>query len=196
MMKIKQFAILLIIGLLFVSGCEKTDDNKKSAENVVKETDESGIEYDIDYIMTNQKIVFIMSVSSYSEPYAEGYFIDTEGKKHIYGLYDQQPFESIEKEYAYLMEHYDEFEVVDFFDNTALRKCVDHLYHVDIDSEIRTEGEAIMDAPLKQLYGIRLLDGCEEFVWLGSEPGISERLDDASSDKIFETFGSKWYLLK
>ena len=58
-------------------------------------------EYDVDNLLEKQKIVFIMSVSSYSEPYVEGYFIDTKGKKHIYGLYGQAPFESIEKEYLY-----------------------------------------------------------------------------------------------
>lgn len=38
-------------------------------------------EYDVDNLLEKQKIVFIMSVSSYSEPYVEGYFIDTKGKK-------------------------------------------------------------------------------------------------------------------
>lgn len=37
-------------------------------------------EYDVDNLLEKQKIVFIMSVSSYSEPYVEGYFIDTKGK--------------------------------------------------------------------------------------------------------------------
>lgn len=54
--------------------------------------------YDVDNLLEKQKIVFIMPVSSYSEPYVEGYFIDTKGKKHIYGLYGQAPFESIEME--------------------------------------------------------------------------------------------------
>ena len=49
-------------------------------------------EYDVDNLLEKQKIVFIMPVSSYSEPYVEGYFIDTKGKKHIYGLYGQAPF--------------------------------------------------------------------------------------------------------
>ncbi len=38
-------------------------------------------EYDVDNLLEKQKIVFIMPVSSYSEPYVEGYFIDTKGKK-------------------------------------------------------------------------------------------------------------------
>lgn len=37
-------------------------------------------EYDVDNLLEKQKIVFIMPVSSYSEPYVEGYFIDTKGK--------------------------------------------------------------------------------------------------------------------
>ena len=94
----------MVIGLAIISGCGKTDKINQS------------VEYDIDNTLMNQKIVYIMSVSSYDEPYAAGYFIDEKGKKHIYRLYDQGPFESIEKEYAYLLEHYDEFEVIDFFD--------------------------------------------------------------------------------
>ena len=181
-MKIKLFA--MVIGLAIISGCVKTDKINQS------------VEYDIDNTLMNQKIVYIMSVSSYDEPYAAGYFIDEKGKKHIYRLYDQGPFESIEKEYAYLLEHYDEFEVIDFFDYTTLRKCTEYLYNVNSDSMIRTEGEIIMDYPIKQLYGIRLKDERAEFVWLGSETGISKRLDDPATDKIFEEFGDKWYTLK
>lgn len=117
--------------------------------------------------MEKQKIVFIMSVSSYSEPYVEGYFIDTKGEKHIYGLYEQTPFESIEKEYAYLLKHYDEFEMVEFW-----------------------------DYPLKQLYGIRVIDDNEEFVFLESETGITEKLDDPSAAQIYEEFGEEWYVLR
>ena len=126
-------------------------------------------EYDVDNLLEKQKIVFIMPVSSYSEPYVEGYFIDTKWKKHIYGLYGQAPFESIEKEY---------------------------LYHVNIDSERKTEGTTIMDYPLKQLYGIRVIDDNEEFVFLESETGITERLDDPSAVQIYEEFGEEWYVLR
>ncbi len=177
LMKIKLFAVITV--LFMISGCGKNDQR-----------------VDIDTILANQKILFIMSVSSYDEPYSTGYFIDGKGKKHIYGPYLQHPFESIEKEYAFFLEHYDEFETIDFFDDKTLRKCIKYLYHVNSDSDIITEGEAIMDAPLKQLYGIRLNDDQEEFVWLGSEPGISKRLDDPSSDLIFKKFGEKWYLIK
>ena len=126
----------------------------------------------------------------------EGYFIDTKGKKHIYGLYEQAPFESIEKEYAYLLEHYDEFEMVDFGDDTTLKNCTEYLYHVNIDSERKTEGTTIMDYPLKQLYGIRVIDDNEEFVFLESETGITERLDDPSAVQIYEEFGEEWYVLR
>ena len=182
--------------VFIVAGCGKKNEMNYGADFDVKESNMSGIESNDDKVGMNQKIVFVMSVSSYEEPYAEGYFIDTTGKKHIYGLYEQQPFETIEKEYAYLLEHYDEFETVDFFDETTLKKCTESLYHVNADSELRTEGTAIMDFPLKQLYGIRVTDGQEEFVFLGSETGISERLDDPAADKIFEEFGDKWYSLR
>lgn len=136
-------------------------------KNDVNEPNKSSVEYDVDNLLEKQKKVFIMSVSSYSEPYVEGYFIDTKGKKHIYGLYGQAPFESIEKEYAYLLEHYDEFEMVEFW-----------------------------DYPLKQLYGIRVKDDNEEFVFLESETGITERLDDPSAVQIYEEFGEEWYVLR
>ena len=153
-------------------------------------------EYDVDNLLEKQKIVFIMPVSSYSEPYVEGYFIDTKGKKHIYGLYEQAPFESIEKEYTYLLEHYDEFETVDFWDDTTLKNCTEYLYHVNIGSERKTEGTTIMDYPLKQLYGIRVIDDNEEFVFLESETGITERLGDSSAAQIYEEFGEEWYVLR
>ena len=195
-MKMKLFTVIMLVVLFIVSGCEKGDENNYGAEIDVKESNKSSVEYDADKFWGDQKIVFIMSVSSYAEPYAEGYFIDTVGKKHIYGLYEHAPFETIEKEYAYLMEHYDEFETIDFFDDTSLRNCTEYLYHVNMDSKLKTEGTAIMDFPLKQLYGIRMIDGHEEFIFLGSETGISERLDDPSADQIFEEFGDTWYLLR
>lgn len=74
-------------------------------------------------------------------------------------MYGQAPFESIEKEY---------------------------LYHVNIDSERKMEGTTIMDYPLKQLYGIRVIDDNEEFVFLESETGITERLDDQLLEKCSE----------
>lgn len=150
----------------------------------------------IDNALANQKIVFIMSVSSFENPYAAGYFVDEQGKKHIYELYERYPFKSIEEEYEYLLEHYDEFETVDFWDDATLRRCTKYLYHVNSNSEVRTDGMAIKDYPIRQLYGIRLVDGGEEFVWLGSETGISKSLADPSSDKIFEKFGDAWYVWK
>ena len=53
-----------------------------------------------------------------------------------------------------------------------------------------------MDAPINQLYGIRLKDDQEEFVWLGLDSGILKKLDDSSTDLIFEKFGDKWYMVK
>lgn len=189
------FTAVIVIFILIVLGCGKAEKND-SIETSVTGTDKSDVENDIDSVLKDQKIVFIMSISSYSNPYAEGYFIDAMGKKHIYRLHDQCAFESIKIEYAYLLEHYDEFEIVDFFDDTTLRACTEYLYHVNIDSEVKSEGVAIRDFPLKQLYGIRVLDGQEEFVWLGSETGISSRLDDQATNQIFEEFGDTWYLLE
>ena len=91
---------------------------------------------------------------------------------------------------------YDEFETIDFFDDKTLRKCIKYLYHVNADSDIVTEGEAIMDAPINQLYGIRLKDDQEQFVWLGLDSGTLKKLDDSSTDLIFEKFGDKWYMVK
>ncbi len=58
------------------------------------------------------------------------------------------------------------------------------------------EGTTIMDYPLKQLYGIRVIDDNEEFVFLESETGITERLDDLSAVQIYEEFGEEWYVLR
>lgn len=190
-MRKKLFMRVIVMFILIVSGCGASENNGTIETSVVV-TDKA----DADSILENQKIVFIMSISSYSEPYAEGYFIDARGKKHIYRLHEQPPFDSIEAEYAYLLEHYDEFEIVDFFDDSTLRTCTEYLYCVNIDSEVKSEGTAIMDFPLKQLYGIRVLDKQEEFVWLGSETGISSKLGDSSADQIFEEFGDTWYLLE
>lgn len=191
-MKTKFMAV--IMALFSISGCAKDNNLDQSSDIVTDESSQVSIEYDIEEILAEQKIIFIMSVSSYDNPYSAGYFIDEKGVKHIYELYNQRPFESIEKEYAYLLEHYDEFETTDFFDDSTFKTCIDYLYHVNADSEIRKEGQAIMDAEIHQLYGIRLIDDNEEFVWLGSEPGIKQRLNDSSSDQIFELFGDNWYV--
>lgn len=58
------------------------------------------------------------------------------------------------------------------------------------------EGTTIMDYPLKQLYGIRVIDDNEEFVFLESETGTTERLDDLSAVQIYEEFGEEWYVLR
>lgn len=179
LMKTKLLTALTIMGLIIISGCAKAN-----------------IPYDIDQILREQKIVYIMSVSSYDEPYTEGYFIDGNGKKHIYGLYNQRPFESIEKEYAYLLEHYDEFETMDFFDDKMLRECTESLYRVNPNSETRKEGQVIFDCPYYILYGIKQIDGHEEIVQLEGYSGILERLDDSFADQIYEIFGDKWYLRK
>ena len=185
------FTVVSVIVILSFSGCGTSEKNVGTETSVIV-TDKA----DVDRILENQKIVFIMSISSYSEPYAEGYFIDQEGKKHIYRLHEQRPFDSIEAEYAYLLEHYDEFEVVDFFDDETLRRCTENLYHVDINSNIKEEGMAIKGFPIIQLYGIRLINNQEEFVWLGSDTGISRSLEDKSAEQIFEDFGDAWYLLE
>ena len=93
-MKKELFIVIMVVVLFSVSGC---DNNNHGEKNDVNESNKSSVEYDVDNLLQKQKIVFIMSVSSYAEPYVEGYFIDTKGKKHIYGLYEQAPFESIER---------------------------------------------------------------------------------------------------
>lgn len=141
---------------------------------------------DIDLILENQKIIFLQSISSYEETYAAGYFIDSNGKKHIYKLNDRQPFRSIGETYEYLLKHYDEFETTDYFDDITLKKCVRHLYCVNKDANVMEKGEVIIDAPEITLYGIRQKNDQEEFVWLGSECGISKKLDDPSAYWILE----------
>lgn len=174
-------ALMLALGFISCSNRENiTGDSAK---------------YDIDDFLLNQKIVFIMSVSSYEEPYAEGYFIDGTGKKHVYGLYDR-PFESIEKEYAFLLDHYDEFETMDFFEDKTLRECTEALFYVNPNSEIRKEGEIIFDCPTYILYGIKQTDGHEEIVELETYSGILKRLDDSYADLIYELFGDTWYSLR
>ena len=181
-MKTKLLAVITIMGLFIISGCAKADESDQSV--------------DIDNILMNQKIVFIMSVSSYAERYAAGYFIDAKGKKHIYGLYDQWPFESIEKEYAYLLEHYDEFETIDFFDDKTLRECTECLYYINPNSETKEEGNILFDFSVNILYGIKQIDGHEEIVELESFTGILERLDDPYADQIYEIFGDTWFAPK
>ena len=149
---------------------------------------------DTDQVWSDQKIVFMMWIASFDEPYSKGYFIDGKGMKHVYERPDTKPMYPVEDEYAYLIEHYDEFESMEYFDDETLKQCAECLYQVNADAEVITEGTAIADAPEKSLYGVRMKDGREEFVFLGSEPGISKRLDDPSADEIFELFGDKWYL--
>lgn len=162
-----------------------------TATDTTTSTDTSNDNYQV---WSDQKIVFMMWIASYDEPYSNGYFIDGKGTKHIYKRSGVMPMYPVEDEYAYLLEHYDEFETMAYFDDDTLKKCAECLYQVNANAEIRTEGKAIADAPEKKLYGVRMIDGNEEFVFLGSEPGIVKRLDDAASDQIFALFGDKWYL--
>lgn len=204
MIKRLLIGIMAIIAFM-MSGCGNQNQLTQSSDIAVTEvsasdersvTDETGISCDIDQVLSNQKIVFMMWIASYDEPYSNGYFIDGKGKKHIYERSGIKPMYPVEDEYAYLLEHYDEFEIMAYFDDETLKKCTECLYQVNANAEIKIEGKAIADAPEKKLYGVRMIDGHEEFVFLGSEPGIVKRLDDAASDQIFALFGDKWYLLK
>lgn len=187
---VKKFLLALMAVMILLSGC----GNKS----------QYSIDYDIDTVLDNQKIIFIVSVYDCDEKYIYsnryGYFIDQTGRKHIFDvheLYNQTSSVSIEQKYTYLLEHYEEFEVKDFLDDSKLRKCIDYLYHVNSDAEIRSEGEIVVsEDPDREptLYGVRMVNNHEEFVWLGKNVGsyYSERLDDPSADLIFEEFGSQW----
>ena len=200
-------AIILITAL--TTGCGSTEsasqdsDNSASkvtssveqkTENETYTTDANEISDDTIQEYEDQKIIFMMWIASYDEPYSKGYFIDGKGMKHTYERPDTKPMYQVEDEYAYLIEHYDEFDSAEYFDDDTLKQCVEYLNKVNADAEIKTEDKAIADAPEKSLYGVRMNNGQAEFVFLGSEPGISKRLDDGSADKIFELFGDDWYL--
>lgn len=70
-MKKKLFIVIIVVVLFSVSGCENNNHGEK---NGVNEPNKSSVEYDVDNLLEKQKIVFIMSVSSYSEPYVERLF--------------------------------------------------------------------------------------------------------------------------
>lgn len=187
-MKMKIILLILLMGMVAITGCSKTDnldvDNSK--------LEEANSKYDIENILNDQKIVFIMSDTSFEERFTSGYFIDGNGKQHIYKLYDRGPFELIEQTYEYLVEHYDEFEAVEFFDSNSLIKCTEALYCVNPESEIIQEGKVIIDCPVEQLYGVKMINGKEEFVFLKSYTGISKQLADPYAEIIYKEFGDDW----
>ncbi len=208
-MKNRIITAFILSAALMTTGCGSTESTpqepekskakitssvEQKAEYETDTTDEDDNSDDNTQEYAKQKIVFLMWIASYDEPYSKGYFIDGKGMKHIYERPDTKPMYSVEDEYAYLIEHYDEFDTAEYFDNDTLKQCMECLFKVNADAKIRTDGTAIADAPEKSLYGIRMNDDQAEFIFLGSEPGISKRLDDASADKIFELFGDKWYL--
>ena len=208
-MKKRIITAIILITALVTTGCGSTEsasqdsDNSASkvtssveqkTENETYTTDANEISDDTIQEYEDQKIIFMMWIASYDEPYSKGYFIDGKGMKHTYERQDTKPMYQVEDEYAYLIEHYDEFDSAEYFDDDTLKQCVEYLNKVNADAEIKTEDKAIADAPEKSLYGVRMNNGQAEFVFLGSEPGISKRLDDGSADKIFELFGDDWYL--
>lgn len=201
-MKKKILMTCVVIGLALCSGCAerdsmaKTEDASKNAEQISLESNQTGVQANVDQILKNQKIVFIMSVSSYDEPYAEGYFIDADGKKHCYEMHDRGPFKTIDEEYAYLLEHYDEFEATEGFGNDLFKDCVGNLCLVNSEAPREKEGTVIMDYPYKALYGIRQNDGKDEIVFLESTTGVNEKLKDSHAEKLYEAFGEAWYVLK
>lgn len=183
-MKITPIIAIIAVIALMLFGCGQSAINKND------------ISSDFDKELQEQKIVFIMWVVSFDEPYSKGYFVDGKGAKHIFENYGERPFNSVEDEYAYLLEHYDEFETAEFFDNATLKQCAECLYKVNANAEMIADGQEIMDAPEVMLYGVKIVEEREEFVLLGSESGATKRLDDISSNEIFALFGDKWSLIK
>lgn len=180
-MKMKITRLILLMGMVVITGCSKNDNLNVDPSK-----------YHIDNILKDQKIVFIMSDTSFEERFTSGYFIDGNGKKHIYKLYDRGPFELIEQTYEYLVDHYDEFETVEFLDSNSLIKCTEALYCVNPESEIIQKGKVIIDCPVVQLYGVKMNNGKEEFVFLKSYTGISEQLADPYAEIIYKEFGDDW----
>ena len=197
-MKKRILTTCIMVGLVLCSGCAKrgTEGAPKIMEQSTSKSDQTAAQTDVDQILKNQKIIFIMSVSSYEDPYAAGYFIDASGKKHRYELYDRGPFRSIEEEYVFLLERYDEFEPAEGFEDQLFQDCVGNLCLVNPEAPREKEGTVIMDYPYKALYGIRQKDGREEIVFLESDTGIRESLKDPHAEKLYEAFGESWYLLK
>ncbi len=181
-MKKRLLILTIAFMLIFLSACSKHNDEAPSED----------ISDSVNQIIDNQRIVFIMSVSSYDEPYMEGYFIDTEGKKHCYRFMDRRPFDLIDQEYEFLIEHYEEFETSEFFSEDELRESIECLCLVNSEANRIKKGDIIFDYPYHALYGIRQKDGKEERVWLRSFTGIDESLDDPYANSLYEMFGDSW----
>ncbi len=201
-MKKRILIMCIMIGLALCSGCAeresgvKTEDTPGIEKQLSTESNQEEVQANVDQILKNQKIIFIMSVSSFDEPYAAGYFIDADGKKHRYEMYDRRPFNSIDEEYAFLLEHYDEFEAEEGFEKNLFKDCVWTLCLVNSEAPRKKEGIVIMDYPYEALYGIRQKDGREEIVFLESTTGVHETLNDSYAEKLYEAFGETWYSLK
>ena len=198
-MKQRLLAIIMLMVIMSYTGCGKTNQND-SGEDATSDFDIVDIEkspqilidYNINEILENQKIIFLVVEEIFAEGYFDGYFIDGGGKKHLFVLQREDRYQPVEDDFAYLSEHYDEFEGTDFVDKNTLSRWIDYLYHVNEKSTIKEQGEDIADMEVVTLYGIRMIDGKEEFVWLGSYSGVSKRLDDEIADKLFEELGEDW----
>ena len=178
--------IIIVMAAVFIY--EKKCSRKKECSEMSEE--------EISSILEKQQILFIMSYRPYTERYVGGYVIDCNGKKHRYELSEHWPVGSIENEFALVAEHYAEFEAEDFWDLETLKNCTKKLYCVDPGAKVKKRGRMVAaDAPLTELYGIRLRDGKQEFVKLIlKDSGQTERLSDPSADFIIEMFGDGWNL--
>ena len=198
-MKQILFALVMIVAILNSVGCGKSDKGDTGSNETVdfdtvvpEELSQPSVEYNIDEILENQKIIFLVVSNNFENQSFKGYFIDGSGEKHLFVLQRDDWYQPVEGDFAYLLEHYDEFEGTDFVDEDTLRRWIDYLYRVDENSIIKAEGEDVVDLAEVTLYGIRTIDGKEEFVWLGSYSGVSRRLDDENVDKLFEELGEDW----
>lgn len=62
----------------------------------------------------------------------------------INAMLEEEPFESLEEEYAYVMEHLEELETVDFWDQETLKSCVEALYCVDANAKVKKQNSGFM----------------------------------------------------
>ena len=166
---------------LLLAGCNGNgSDNKTQGYKDARE----------DY---SQRILFIVSELSYSNGYQNrGYFVMGDGARYFFDLSEKDgKFAETGNLYEYLMSHVSEFYREEFLSLEDVKKCINYLYAVDRNAEIKKE-TMYFDGGQSDLYGIRYGSETPEFVWLGSQGSVYKELLDENAGKIKEILGADW----
>lgn len=177
----RGFVFVLCVLCFLLVGC-----NGKGNEKETQGYEDVQVDY-------SQRILFILSEVSYSNGYQNrGYFVMGDGARCFFDLSEEDgKYAETGNLYEYLMSHVSEFYREEFLSTEDVKKCINYLYAVDKNAEIKKE-LIYYDGGQSDLYGVRFDSEKPEFVWLGGDGSVFKELMDENAGKIKELLGEAW----